>query len=1767
MPTVIIHNDVLDLAAPQRLPVDAGLTVVEALALPDVAAAVEADQTIVSLSGRVLPGGLQHNTRLAAGDFLLVMPVAADDPWLQSIGMMAVMVVAAPAGAAMAGALGASGTGALASMLTIGVMVGGGLLIQSFATQPKKPTPIETLPGEVSASHGWAAATIQRPGVPRPRIYGRIRTPAVLVEGYRQVTGVSTNEQNLSALLCLGDGPLREPVVPDSLLIQRQPVDNFPVGYVDYETRRGLLDQPAVQWHRTATYETQPFIKVTNAGGAKTHTTYGKSFNALEIDLTFPRGLYDGTGATPANWTVDIKIEVRKKGSTVWQTLEDGSITDDALTKVIRTYYTIGTISLDVGYRYEIRVTKDTGDASDLYGDDLYLDSVREILGYALKRPGKALCAIRARETDQLSGSFQFSAISRGLYLRDVTDSYAVKYSRNFGLVLYDAFTQPKFSGSHSPWLDLECLLHFEGSNGDTFTYDEAPYGHAVTFYGNAQIDTTSPKFGSSRLTLDGTGDYISLDKCARHLTTNEFDDWTVDCWILFDNHTGDEFIFELYETSGDKVHLFHRHGSGFIFRQYKLTVEAIATGFGGEITDSNWHHIAVCKVGFNYGIYVDGNQVAFDSSANGGTVFGDLYVGIDKNTLTAPLHGSLDEFRIIRRNVFSAAPVSGLTDSFTAPASAYTDPGNSFVTEENQGYADSEMDTAAFVELTNWAAEAKVNPDKTYIDSITQETQAIITTRATSDLSPGDVVVFRQVQQNGMVELVDGTQATVLSVLDRVTLRTDLDTSTFSAYESLTKALWQFNGSDGATATSDASAQGHDIDASGFNGNAQIDTAQKKWGESSLYLDGTGDSLTLAADADWEILASLTSTWSIDAWVRHTDHAGTEVYLCLGGSGDYWFFGHVHGGGLRFLNQVASVQKVSIAAAGEITDTNWHHIAVVKVGSDIGTYLDGTQVGYDSMVAGDAATYGTALNIGTRDSADYFDGHIDELRINKSNPFEAAPVVGLTDTIDVPVAQYASEDFDDVDLLLHLDGADEAVATSDASPNGHNITFHGNAELDTGQFRFGISSLITATYTDYLSIPDSALWDICASATGDRTVDCWVRLNDHTAFSAIMSHYEDANNFWYLWHSHGSGIWFVVKSGGTNIIQIQSGGEITDSNWHHVAVCKVGDEYGTYVDGTQVGYAQTSSTHTATAKLLIGAVYEGYTLRWFDGHIDEIRVTSNNVFVAAPNVGLTDTIIEPTAEFADPALTGSVEEYLPRIAYDDVLTAEGNVWDAVRRMCQVARVTPFWRGSRVSVWIDKSTTPTFALSMGNIIRGTYRRRLIAKPERSSRIQAHYRDAADDYARTPLRVDSAALQSAAPHNFSRLDAFGITNRQNVIDLATFMLKQNEHVNWELTVQADVDAIDVAIGDVVLFQHDVANWGLIGAADQNYTGGGQIAAAANNDLTLESVDGTGLGGHWALNDAAPSTAVLDASGNGNDGTLNGGHNTEDITVAGHIDAALDLDGSVDDITCGTGAAMFWGSGDGTVCAWIKTTAVPVASADCVVCCGDYSGKGYFLYVGTSGTIDFRIDNGGSAKQAVGSTHLADGQWHFLVGRRQGNVIDAIVDGSIEATTDVTGYGDIDDATYGLTIGALNNTAWATGNNIAATIDDVRTFTRALSLQELATLQNNGPRATVRIKGNIHFDDPSWQGGSTRYNLMVKSRADIIDVVPIIGFDAATKEIAVTGPFTDLPQPGDIWAAGVENLQTRLFRVRNAITDEQHRVTLELHEYVEEAYADD
>jgi len=273
------------------------------------------------------------------------------------------------------------------------------------------------------------------------------------------------------------------------------------------------------------------------------------------------------------------------------------------------------------------------------------------------------------------------------------------------------------------------------------------------------------------------------------------------------------------------------------------------------------------------------------------------------------------------------------------------------------------------------------------------------------------------------------------------------------------------------------------------------------------------------------------------------------------------------------------------------------------------------------------------------------------------------------------------------------LNGTSGSQKEFDAGETGHAITFNNGPYISrSSASKFGRGALFFDGSDDNLSIPTHADWDILNEA--NFTIDMFVRHDSVASVDCYLSQVEDGNNYWFFYNDPSNGLYFAVYSGGGWIVTCNSaaGDAITSTGtWYHLAVCKVGDEYGIYKDGVQIAYLDDDS-----ADAFVGSLYVGSrsAADYFGGRINNLRITHTNAFSAAPNVGKTDTITVPTAPH-DSATDTKL------LIYGENREMEG--WIDEIRVSSIARYTSFFSVSESAFSSAAEASQTVAASQMTI--------------------------------------------------------------------------------------------------------------------------------------------------------------------------------------------------------------------------------------------------------------------------------------------------------------------------------------------------------------------------------------------------------------------------------------------------------------------------------
>lgn len=431
------------------------------------------------------------------------------------------------------------------------------------------------------------------------------------------------------------------------------------------------------------------------------------------------------------------------------------------------------------------------------------------------------------------------------------------------------------------------------------------------------------------------------------------------------------------------------------------------------------------------------------------------------------------------------------------------------------------------------------------------------------------------------------------------------------------TVLLLHCEGTDGSTTFTDSSGWGGT--PSTILGNARISTEQSRFGSSSIYFDGSSDGVKYSAMGEFGLG---TGDFTIEFWVYPTRNSGNECFIdgrTADAQGPYI--------GKDGTGKIRTYDGGTIRTGGSLSLNAWSHVAWVRQNG-----LNAISVNGEHVI-----TFQNAFNAGTSRSitlgnvwslnGDNFQGYLDEIRVTKG--IALYPVTGFTPPAEAFPDTTLDPNFNQVSLLLHMDGTDGSTTFTDSSNNAITLTANGNAKISTAQSKFGGAAAFFDGSGDYLSAPSANF-----TFAGDFTVEAWVYITSvggyHTLIegraSAIYANYTIG-----LMNVGGTLRLDSVNAGGAGTRFTASSTSVPLNTWTHVALVRSDGKIRGFINGVQdTTLVNYSGSYTpASSSVRIGAIVDP---QYFYGYIDEFRVTNG---VARYSSSFTP----PSSTFADSTL------------------------------------------------------------------------------------------------------------------------------------------------------------------------------------------------------------------------------------------------------------------------------------------------------------------------------------------------------------------------------------------------------------------------------------------------------------------------------------------------------------------------------------------------
>jgi hypothetical protein len=177
--------------------------------------------------------------------------------------------------------------------------------------------------------------------------------------------------------------------------------------------------------------------------------------------------------------------------------------------------------------------------------------------------------------------------------------------------------------------------------------------------------------------------------------------------------------------------------------------------------------------------------------------------------------------------------------------------------------------------------------------------------------------------------------------------------------------------------------------DYSGLNnidtiGNAQIDTAIKKFGTGSVKFDGSGDYLIAGENPN---LAPGAGDFTVEFWMygitnnfynglyhNYTDAFNRTTALRINTN---------NADQTSLMVQTAATTLIA-TSSGVVTASAWNHIALVRNGSSLVLYVNGTSAGSTTNTTNFSDGYAIIGNAAYNNTGYFFNGYIDDFRVTK---------------------------------------------------------------------------------------------------------------------------------------------------------------------------------------------------------------------------------------------------------------------------------------------------------------------------------------------------------------------------------------------------------------------------------------------------------------------------------------------------------------------------------------------------------------------------------------------------------------------------------------------------------------------------------------------------------------------------------------------------------------------------------------------------------------
>ena len=354
--------------------------------------------------------------------------------------------------------------------IDVGVILAGVALSLAAALLMQAAPPPKQRAEESSPTFDLSGFLRNRSGIgaAQPVVYGTHRVGGHIISAFQRAD--SEGRSVLYVLIMVSRGPIHSiagltsavddltgPAIPAAIEIDSNPASSY---NCSVSVRLGLSDQEPIPGFRE-TVNVSAYTFTLLVGNPFTHVGTQRA-EAFEVLIQFPIGLYDiSPNGGVSGRTVTFAIRRRVVGTTTWDT--DTFVVQNARRGPFARMFRKDGLAKD---KYEIQIERLSPawpeTATDKESQSV-LTEVHEITTDELSYPGKALLAVRAVATDQLSGgipSITSTIKGRTVYIWDgiseTAPTFTGAWSDNPAWCAMDALINPHYGLGRNGRLSLD---------------------------------------------------------------------------------------------------------------------------------------------------------------------------------------------------------------------------------------------------------------------------------------------------------------------------------------------------------------------------------------------------------------------------------------------------------------------------------------------------------------------------------------------------------------------------------------------------------------------------------------------------------------------------------------------------------------------------------------------------------------------------------------------------------------------------------------------------------------------------------------------------------------------------------------------------------------------------------------------------------------------------------------------------------------------------------------------------------------------------------------------------------------------------------------------------------------------------------------------------------------------------------------------------------------------------------------------------------------